>query len=1229
MTDKEKTEQNKNLFYKKADKFLLKIGDENDNYFTPDFSGVNNNWNWLKIFSENIIEDMSIEKRKKTLDNNNRHLKEIKYYINRYIFEDNDNSTSTIKIDDNSNMIVYQYVYNYLKNILEQGFLNKINDNKKEITSIKLTQKDNIDKFINFKIIKEETTDELSVNKKKLDKLNNELNNFNYNYKEGEKNNFIDINFSENNYIYALKDKDINLLDINNSEYKDFLINKENITSSSKLNINLNMGISIKRRLKDLFLSIKNRYNIIQKITGDINVYQEYMTRGVFFYYKTILDELVKKLINKENIEQEDYKYLPISISIMIYDIIFKNIYNGMTDNEVINFKQLNDGQNDMSKFATLFYVEMKPFLDQYKACDNKQKVKFFCNINDNEGAIDKYNLDNDIIKENIKNKIPIKDNLKIKRVFSIKEQLQNDDNNYDTLTINTDTLDKNKKGCESFEIYFNKVFDKTKPQVMAPYIAASNVINNYEGLMLFTFGYSGVGKSFTIFGSNDTPGVLSSIFSSIQNVNNVTIKIYEIYGMGLNKKENFNDNVYNKYVNHKIKSNNNNFEIDESNMVDNIKEVQGTPIDVKNLQFFLKQLNSINNTIEELRGKINNDGKSNYSIGGLNDNKINIKTIKKTKNNPDSSRSILCYELIINKDEQKIPFIIVDLPGKEIIKDSFGEEGKALLKINPKNVNKEEEITIKEIDFLQENFSNILSNIEKINSDELDNMFEDIKINKETIPVLIYKKEKNKIDIIEPNISIPMKNIPFIFDNENVEEEKKFFEIIKFIPNFLRISQYHVGFKKSGSSLNNKLIYGTETNKIFNIFLNISDDYSKKFEISNESKNITKGIKFRFNMKTYKEKQKQPYLNINEHISKFPLGFNNENYAQILSKQEIYFGINEKDLNDIHKIALKSFNKLRLIKLFKNAIYYSSQQSLQAHPILKLTQILDKINDKDYINNYENYAEKCFRYTKSAEGIFINENINGIMQLMINKKGTGTNMKKIQTDYNESEMFYNQIPEGINSIFNNTLIYDNLYTQYEGNNDLRKIDNMYAFFVVANISKNQRIKQKLICNATKTNEGYRRDLGWECDEKALAIERKTKKEEANRADEIAKKTAEDAAANEVNTIINILNENPQIILKAKKIPSKLVNKYFENNKDKAKAAEIFLINFNKNNKINTFSKDKEKLEYISKLANAIVTKNMSGGGDDRSLYIEEMCKTQIALFRELKSIINGIVKPE
>ena len=61
----------------------------------------------------------------------------------------------------------------------------------------------------------------------------------------------------------------------------------------------------------------------------------------------------------------------------------------------------------------------------------------------------------------------------------------------------------------------------------------------------------------------------------------------------------------------------------------------------------------------------------------------------------------------------------------------------------------------------------------------------------------------------------------------------------------------------------------------------------------------------------------------------------------------------------------------------------------------------------------------------------------------MINKKGTGTVMNSITDSYNESLMFYN---EKNDSSFNNTLIYDNLYSQYEVNSGLRKIDNMYAF---------------------------------------------------------------------------------------------------------------------------------------------------------------------------------------
>ena len=50
---------------------------------------------------------------------------------------------------------------------------------------------------------------------------------------------------------------------------------------------------------------------------------------------------------------------------------------------------------------------------------------------------------------------------------------------------------------------------------------------------------------------------------------------------------------------------------------------------------------------------------------------------------------------------------IIIDLPGKEIIKDGFGEEGEALLKINSNNKINDE--------FLNNNFRNILKNIQTL----------------------------------------------------------------------------------------------------------------------------------------------------------------------------------------------------------------------------------------------------------------------------------------------------------------------------------------------------------------------------------------------------------------------------------------------------------------------------------------------------------------------------------
>ena len=1351
------TLNNNYLFYKTPNKYLINIG--KNNYFIPDNAANNNNWEWLKTFTENVIQDISNKKRQFALrsDNEqnsdgvigekNRDLKEIKYYINRYIYE---NDT---KIPFKNDYTIYAFVYNHLNDILKEGILDKLdNSNIMDVNDANNNPTLNIDKIIKKKIIKNNKSkqrDEYSVyinnNSNTLEILNNELNNFNYNYIDDKTNDYTTIDFNLNNYIYSGLNDDITLYNIKNKNYEDFLIDENIQREEVSLEYN-EKETNLTKILINLILSIKNRYDIILKNNdSEINVYDKCMSRGVFFYYKTILDKLVKKF-KTNDINNTNRKFIPISIPIMIYDIIFKYIYNKISDNQVIHFKELNKGQNEMSKFATLFYVEMKPFLDQYKASDTTQKVKFFCNINDNINALNNkafnkygnfYVVNDDgvttkekeaIIKE-IEEKIPINISKQEERVFSIKNS-QNEDNNYDILKINSkhkdEDEDEDEELCKLDDLKFNKIFDKTEPLVMAPYIAASNVINNYEGLMLFTFGYSGVGKSYTIFGSNDKPGgkpgILYSIFNSIQDIDKITVKIYEIYGMGLNNTENFNKNVYQKYINHEIELNGSKYNIGESKVVDNSDSINGIEISEDKLSKFLEKLNSINDNIANRRGIIKNDKKFDYNSGGFkhtegeNDN-IHIKTIKKTKNNPDSSRSILCYELIIEKNKQNIPFIVVDLPGKEIIKDSFGEEGEALLKINNDNINKE--------DFLTNNFSNILLKIKNIEPEILDDLFSSVEINSDDINLNIFSK-KNRKEQPTKSIKIAIdKLLEYIeFENDTGSKlKKKFIDIIKFIPNFLKISQYHEGYVAKGSSLNKNYIYA----KYEKIFLNISQEYSEKFQISNNNAQIKKTHIFKMNflddniIKLLNNNEKDEYL------SDFP----NNNFSEInfLAKaKDIYFGIDAEDLDKLYNTALQTLNKFRLIKIMINAINHPSNQqnNNETHPILKLTHILDRINDNEYIKDYSSYAEECFKYTKSAEGLFINENINGIMQLMINKKDAGIdNMETISGSYDESKMFYNE--ENQENNFNNTLVFENLYNIYDNKSGLRKIDNIYAFFVVANISNNKRIKQKLICNATKDGEGkYRRDLDWDCDEEALDKEReealiKQKEEidkERRNKEQEKYKFIEDRI-NELNDMsVNNINQFNRI--KRSDGTLHYMKKFFNNNQNNTRD---FLNKFNKNhggkkdnlyikqlaialyneiekirnkNLINSANKneiesiktrigndeseiirnfreldtngngeidiyefksaikrqlkrqlgeepiidegqiilmfnniDKDRSGSISLQEFIDDIKKQYGGISDRELYIREMCKTQIALFKELKNVINTIVDPD
>ena len=275
---------------------------------------------------------------------------------------------------------------------------------------------------------------------------------------------------------------------------------------------------------------------------------------------------------------------------------------------------------------------------------------------------------------------------IKILKEFLQKKKDSN--SNYDVLEINSNkTIQKSTSNCNNGPnkpINFNKIFERTSNDVMSSYVSISNLIDNLEGVMLFTFGYSGVGKSFTLFGGNGKLGLLQSIVNSIKGINEIDVKIYEMYGLGFYNKNYWEDGnkVYNKYIGYTWNKN----KIDEGYVLDEFNALNDSQYTLK-----LKNNNGDDNISEfflelgEITEQIENKRRTGFTIPNSDDV---IKTIKPTLNNPDSSRSILVYEFYIYKDlgennKVKVPFVVIDLPGKELIINSYGDIGEQSLTEN------------------------------------------------------------------------------------------------------------------------------------------------------------------------------------------------------------------------------------------------------------------------------------------------------------------------------------------------------------------------------------------------------------------------------------------------------------------------------------------------------------------------------------------------------------------
>ena len=215
-------------------------------------------------------------------------------------------------------------------------------------------------------------------------------------------------------------------------------------------------------------------------------------------------------------------------------------------------------------------------------------------------------------------------------------------------------------------QLKFTEVFGTEEypdPFVISKYMTLETKIAKGKGIMLMTYGYSGVGKTFTLFGGN---GILVSTLKNIRGVASVRFRVYEIHGIGSLTSEVWKDpklieqNLYHYPI--------------------QFNSITGLSLQRDDATLY-HGLDGIHRFIDSNSGfflisdpDIAHTAFNHFSdmVDAIDRIRIRNSRITMTPNNPESSRSLMVYDFRIVTDGKEVPFVIVDLPGREEVISTY-----------------------------------------------------------------------------------------------------------------------------------------------------------------------------------------------------------------------------------------------------------------------------------------------------------------------------------------------------------------------------------------------------------------------------------------------------------------------------------------------------------------------------------------------------------------------------
>jgi hypothetical protein len=419
-------------------------------------------------------------------------------------------------------------------------------------------------------------------------------------------------------------------------------------------------------------------------IDGSYVVYN-YINKGILEFYKRIIINILAKIDNNARDDEIIYLHKYHYVTLMKLKHFIDEITQLMDPKTVIDIRRCN---GEVSKrFFLLNYF--KTILESYNEMF-QNRITIYARINDikHSYTTEEYNSKkmfiSDYERKDLMNNLTTTNEPLLNAIKSKTTSFGFNDEKIDTsrMIVNNNACSGSKVENENiFDAYkFTEVFDTNNFPTngdISKYMSLDSQLMKGKGVSIMTYGYSGTGKTFTLFGSRDEnkEGILQSTLDNINGLEYVNFRLFEVHGRGLAYPHYWkNDDKTSrlKDIAHKIYHYELKLSHDKISKTEVVESYDGN-----NIKKYMENTHG-KNSYTKIMGEFVSDIFRNFDsfINSIEDyrRRPDILRVRDTPNNIVSSRSVLIYDfqLKIENIKDEIPFIIVDLPGREEIIQTY-----------------------------------------------------------------------------------------------------------------------------------------------------------------------------------------------------------------------------------------------------------------------------------------------------------------------------------------------------------------------------------------------------------------------------------------------------------------------------------------------------------------------------------------------------------------------------